>query len=218
VYTDPNGKSHNLSVCSKFLKGIISLNRDGVPVVDFWSIENSLFDDNPNCISKNTELGRFEIQLEQRKTLGEKSKYILVPFRAWTWGVGTTPFRLRPPSGPSELTISSNLGVSVNFGRTFGWSTISKRSMNNFSITVGPFIGLSSVDLRKSSVKNPDSWTTDRTNGAFSYGMNTIYARNNFGFVASVGFDHNFGEDSKEWSFQNQPWVGIGINTSLGIH
>ena len=219
VYKDKNGVKKDISVCSKYLKGIISLDKN-IPVIDFWSITDDNNSDNPNCISNNTELGelgRFEIDLTPRSKVGDSTKYIVVPFRAWTWGVGATPFRYRPKTETSFSTISSSLGVTINYGRTFGWSTISPRAINNFSVTVGPFVGLSSVDLRKSTVKSPTTWTTDRTNAAFTYGINSIFARNNFGLVLSIGFDNNFGENSKEWSYQNRPWFGIGINTSLGI-
>jgi hypothetical protein len=216
VYKDKNGEKKDISVCNKYLKGIITLDK-GVPVIDFWSITDNKNSNNPNCISNNTELGRFEIDLTPRNKVGDITKYIVVPFRAWTWGVGATPFRYRSKTETSFSTISSSLGVTLNYGRTFGWSTISPRAINNFSITVGPFIGLSSIDLKKSTVKSPATWTTDRTNAAFTYGINSIFARNNFGLVLSLGFDKNFGENSKEWSFQNRPWFGVGINTSLGI-
>lgn len=216
VYKDKAGNIKNVTVCSDELKGIISLDK-GVPVIDFWSITNDEFSDDPNCISNDTELGRFEIDLSTRNKVGDPTKYIIVPFRAWTWGVGTNPFRFRPKSDSSFSTVSSSLSVSINYGRTFGWSTISPRAMNNYSITFGPFIGLSSIDLKKSTVENPSSWKTDRTNVAFTYGINTIFARNNFGIVLSLGFDNNFGENAKQWSYQNKPWFGIGINTSIGL-
>ena len=208
-----------LKICSKYLKGIISLDK-GIPVVDFWTITSDNQYSDSNCITNQTPIqngGRFEIDLDTRKKIGEPTKTIKVPFRAWTWGVGTTPFRFRPKNDYSASTISSSLGVSINYGRTFGYSRINNRALNNYSITLGPFIGLTSADLKKSTVKDPSIWTIDRTNVALSYGVNAIIARNNFGLVLSLGFDYNFGTDSNKWSYQNKPWVGIGINTGLGI-
>ena len=216
VYKDAGGIEKDISVCSKFLKGVITL-KDGVPTIDFWSINKDKHSGDPKCISNKTELGKFIVDLSPRTKLGEPFVYIVVPFRAWSWGIGTTPFRYRPKTETSFSTISSSLGVTFNYGRTFGWSTISARAINNFSITVGPFVGLSSVDLKKSTVKDPTNWETDRINPAFTYGLNLIFARNNFGLVLSVGWDNNFGELSKEWSYQNKIWFGVGINTSLGI-
>src|SRR5690606_29465646 len=103
----------------------------------------------------------------------------------WTWGVGTTPFRYRPKADSSAATISAALSVSVSFGPTFGWSTISPRAIINWSITPSAFVGVSSADLKKSTVKSPSTWTTDRTNVALNYGISAIIARNNFGFVIS---------------------------------
>lgn len=215
IYKDKNGKVQTVTICSKQLKGVITLDK-GVPVIDFWAITDANFATNPNCISKNTELGRFEIDLS-RDNVGSPTRYIKVPFRAWTFGIGTTPFRFRPKTDSSFSTVSSNLGISFSYGKTWGYSKISPRAITNFSLTAGPFIGLSSVDLKKSTVNNPSSWKTDRTNVALSYGINAVFARNNLGFVISVGFDNNFGQDSKKWSYQNKPWFGLGINTNLGI-
>ncbi|WP_064198653.1 MULTISPECIES: hypothetical protein [Emticicia] len=215
VYKDKNGKVQNVTVCSPKLDGIITLDK-GVPVIDFWAIIDSEHADKPNCISKNTELGRFELDLS-RKTVGDPTKYVIVPFTAWTFGVGTTPFRYRPKADSSSSTVSSNLGLSISYGKTWGVSKISPRSITNLSFTIGPFLGLSSVDLKKSTVKNPSTWKTDRTNVAFSYGINAIVARNNLGLVFSLGFDKNLGQDSNKWSYQNKPWFGLGINTNLGI-
>lgn len=215
VYKDTNGTIQNVTLCSPERPGIITLDK-GVPVIDFWQIKDATNDTIDTCISRNTDLGRFEIDLS-RKKIGEATRYIVIPFRAWTWGVGTNPFRFRPKADSSFSTVSSSLGVSLNFGRTFGWSTISQRAITSYSITVGPFIGLSSVDLKKSTVKQPSLWETDRTNVAFSYGVNAILARNNFGIVISIGFDSNLGEKSEQWSYQNRPWIGIGVNTGLGL-
>ena len=215
VYKDTSGSIGNVSLCSERRRAIITLER-GVPVLDFWQIVDNDYVDSASCLSKETQLGRFEIDLS-RPTVGHPTRFVVVPFRAWTWGVGTTPFRYRPKADSSFATISTSLGVSINFGRTFGWSTISPRTINNFSITLGPFVGISSVDLKRSTVKKPHEWQQDRTNVAVSYGLNASFARNNFGVVLSIGLDNNFGEDSNEWSYQNRPWFGIGVNTGLGI-
>jgi hypothetical protein len=215
VYKDKNMNKKNVTLCSEERPGIITL-VNGVPVIDFWQIKDSLNVQIDTCLSKNTDLGRFEIDLSRNK-VGEPTRYIVIPFRAWSWGVGTNPFRYRPKTNGTFSSVSTSLGVSLNYGKTYGFSKISPRAINNYSITIGPFIGLSSVELKKSTVKSPNTWETDRTNVAFSYGLNAILARNNFGLVFSIGFDNSFGENSKEWSHQNMPWFGIGINTSLGI-
>jgi hypothetical protein len=62
VYKDKSGTIKNVSVCSEFLKGIITLDK-GVPVIDFWTITDDKNSANIACISNNTELGKFEIDL-----------------------------------------------------------------------------------------------------------------------------------------------------------
>lgn len=223
-YKDSSGTFHRVTLCRPYHKAIITLDK-GVPQVDFWSLVQSEQQEveqvqkaaADTCLNNKTPIRKFEIDLSPRKTLGDPTRYIKVPFRAWTWGVGTTPFRYRPKADSSFATVSANLSASVNFGRTFGTSTISPRAINNRSITVGAFLGVSTADLKKSTVKRPSSWTTDRTNIAVNYGINAVLARNNFGLVFSIGADHNFGENAKEWSYQDKLWFGLGINTGLGI-
>jgi hypothetical protein len=103
----------------------------------------------------------------------------------------------------------------------FGCSHITGRSINNYSVTVGPFVGFSTAELKKETVKTPKIWennkTVNRINPAFSYGVSITGARNNFGFVVSGGIDHALNDMADNWSYQDKFWFGIGINTSLGI-
>jgi hypothetical protein len=131
------------------------------------------------------------------------------------------PMRIRAKTDSSNSTVSATLSLSLGFGYTFGWSKITGRSMNNYSVTLAPFLGLSSAELKKETVKTPKIWDANKTftrfNPAISYGFSATFARNNFGFVISGGFDHAFGEMADQWSYQNKFWVGLGVNTNLGI-
>jgi hypothetical protein len=199
-------------VCSD-LDGIVSV-ASGTVSIDFFSVTGPS-PDSP-CINNTTKLGTFTLDLKREK-LGDPTFAVWIPFRAWTWSLATVPFRYRFKTDSSFATVSTALSASVSFGRTFGWSNVTHRAMNNYSVTVGPFVGVTSVDLKKPTVKNPAAWTSDRTNFAVSYGLSVTLARNNFGIVISAGADRAYGEQHEEWSYQNKPWIGIGINASMGL-
>jgi hypothetical protein len=216
IYKDKENKLQPVSICSDKLYGIIRIS-EGVPVVDFWPIFNDDNANNPDCISKNTELGRFEIDLS-RKKVGDPVRFVKVPFSGWIFGIGTTPFRFRPETKSFSSTVSSQIGINATYGKYVGYSRVSESAITNYGLIIGPFAGITEVRLEKGTVvENPDTWVADRTNAAFTYGLNIALTRNNLGVVFSFGFDHNFGTDSKDWAYQNKPWIGIGVNTYLGV-
>ncbi len=215
IYKDNDNQLQRVSICSEKLFGIVRIDQ-GVPVIDFWPITNDDYANNPHCISKNTELGRFEIDL-LRKKVGDPVRYIKVPFSGWIFGIGTIPFRLRPKTKILPSAASSQIGINLSYGKYVGYSRVTERAITNYGLIIGPFVGITEVRLEKSTVINPDNWFADRTNSAFTYGINVALTRNNLGLVLSWGYDHNFGHDAKYWGYQNKPWIGIGLNTYLGI-
>jgi hypothetical protein len=215
VYKDNENRLQPVSICSDKLYGIVRISQ-GVPVVDFWSITNDDYANNSHCISKNTELGRFEIDLS-RKKVGDPVRHVKVPFSGWIFGIGTTPFRFRPKTKSFPSAVSSQIGINATYGKYVGYSMVSQSAITNYGLIIGPFAGITEVRLEKSTVIDPDSWIEDRTNSAFTYGLNIALTRNNLGIVLSLGFDHNLGSNSKDWAYQNKPWIGIGVNTYLGV-
>lgn len=199
---------------------ILSLDGKGGIAVDFWRIVDSLNDNIDTIVNRKTKTLSF-VLTDGRKSIGQATKVIRVPFSAWTWSVGTTPVRYRFKTDSSFSTISTALSISISYGYTFGRSKITSRAINNKSITIAPFIGLVSADLKKETVTIPKTWdaakTTTQTNVVFSYGISTTFARNNLGIVVSIGLDHMMGSNANKWSYQDKPWIGLGINTNLGI-
>ena len=171
---------------------IVSLDGKGGIIVDFWEINDSLYDNVDTIINRKTKTLSF-VLTDGRKFIGEETKFIKIPFSALTWSVGTTPVRYRFKTDSSLSTISTALSISISYGYTFGKSTITSRAINNKSITIAPFLGLVSADLKKETVATPKAWeaskTTTQTNAVFSYGLLTTFAKNNLGLVISYGFD-----------------------------
>ncbi|GAB3503690.1 hypothetical protein GCM10027341_33200 [Spirosoma knui] len=219
VYVAPNGERQLKTICSKKLNCVISLS-NGVPVVDFWQIEASSdqFKGVDSCINSSSPLGkgRYEIDL-LRPTVGAPTYVVTIPFSAVSFGVGTIPFRMRLKVGDVPVTTSANLSFVGSLGKTFGVSRVTSRVINNYSVTLGVFGGLSSADIKKATFRNPSNYVADQTNVALSYGLSATFARNNLGLIISLGFDNSLGKYSDEWIYQNKPWIGFGINTNLGI-
>jgi len=179
-------------------------------------------DPTSNTVNAWTPLAGSTLVLdEKRAVLGNPTKVIRIPFSALTWGISTTPFRYRFASGSSGSTLSSNLSVSVSYGYTFGKTLFTSRLTRHNANTVAIFLGLSSAELKKTTVKDPVLWVkegrNDKTNGAISYGLSYTRSINNVGLVISTGLDTAFGPLSSRWSYQNKLWVGLGVSTGLGF-
>lgn len=202
----------NYNLCSD-LECIVTLGTGGSANVDFFSTRAN---STSPCIGNATPLGSFRLDIG-RSTLGSPTYVYKIPFKARSWSIASVPFRYRFKTDSSLSTITTNLSASVSYGWTWGQSWLTHRSMTNYSITMGPFVGITSIDLKKATVKSPSAWVTDRTNAGLSYGASITLARNNFGIVISVGADHAIGKYSSFWSYQNKVWVGLGINANLGL-
>ncbi|HSC53292.1 MAG TPA: hypothetical protein VLC98_06730 [Phnomibacter sp.] len=216
-----------MKIGSKKLKCILASDGKGKITADFWQILDTPkakkadpFANDPDTLNSKTATTKF-LLTDNRKSLGEETFVLKVPFNAWTFSVGTTPMRIRSKTDSSNATVSAILNLSLGFGYTFGCSHITGRSSNSYSITVAPFLGLSTAELKKETVKTPKTWDNNKTytriNPAISYGIGATFARNNFGIVVSGGFDHAVGDMADQWSYQNKFWLGFGVNTSLGI-
>lgn len=180
---------------------------------------------------------RFELDLGRAK-MGDVTKTFSIPFRGLMFGVSTIPLRYRfryegidhpftnPSNGKIEqrpdtivATFASQLSLTFTAGYTvFGRSTINHRGITNWGITVGPFVGASSFEHKVSQYIDPNMHKKygDRTIPTMSYGIQSTFSRNNFGVILSLGFDHAFGDTADQWVYQNKPWIGLGINSSLG--
>jgi len=165
-----------------------------------------------------------------RKLIGYSTKVLCVPFNGFTFGVATIPFRWR---GSEDISATEKVNAAVTSpkpdisftgGWTLGKSVITNRSIINYSATFGAFVGLTGAEIKDGVVKTGTflygtGKTTKQvqTNPAMSYGAAITLARNNLGLVFVLGFDNSFGDYSKDWVYQNRPWVGIGLSANLGI-
>lgn len=219
IYRDPNDSVQPLKMCYPELKAEGFYLEDGVPVFHFKRIPSSQYDDDPACISNNTPLGRFEIDVHKRR-IGEPHTTAKIPFRSVNWNASLTLYKIRfAQEDHPVLAVSdpASMLISVVYGYTFGFSRIDHESVTHYYITFGPFAGITSASLNGDTVSDPLLLSREQNNVAFSYGITTVVGRNNFGFSFSFGWDVSVGKNSSLWIYQNKPWLGIGVSSNLGM-
>jgi hypothetical protein len=208
----------NLLTLPQPRKCIVTVDK-GALAVDFWQLTSSSTAP-AGVVQASTPTANIVLS-DQRTIIGQPTRVIRIPFFAWSWALGTTPLRYRPAQDSSTATVSSALGLSLSYGPSFGRTTFTSRTAIHRSITPAVFVGLSTADIKKETVRTPKIWeqnkTANRTNMAVSYGLSLTFARNNLGAVVSFGVDSAVGPKSGDWSYNNKPWIGLGINAGLGI-
>lgn len=216
VYRDQNDSIHPLKMCYSKMKAEELRVQGGIASFHFESINSTEFDSVTDCISNATKLGRFEIDL-RKHTIGDKNRIVKIPFRKIGWGISIVPFRIRFAKDSIPLTTENKLEFAGTYGYSFGYAKINHEEIIHYSLTTGFFGGLTSAPLKKETVTKPDNLKASQNNAAVSYGIMATFARNNFGVSFSFGFDTSLGQNSTLWIYQNKPWIGLGISSSLSM-
>jgi hypothetical protein len=228
------------------LRSIIKLDSKGNILVDFWQIKSGQgfkrkwifwkeqvseidpFINQSKIVNSQTpyNIDNPPKLKDGRNSIGKATGVLRIPFSGFTFGIATMPFRYRGSHDISSTekvyaTVTSpRPDIAFTGGWTLGKSTITNRSIINYSATFGGFIGLTGAEIKDGLVKSgtPLYGTKKaQTNPAMSYGAAITVARNNLGLVFALGFDNSFGEYSNDWIYQNKPWFGIGLSANLGI-
>jgi len=216
IYRTPAGKIEPIKMCYPKLKAEDLHIEGGVPVFHFEAIPSNQYDSIGDCISNNTPLGKFEIDVS-KKNIGDKNIIAKIPFRAWNWGISIIPYRMRFPQDSTPLTSDSKVELSFMYGYTTGFAKINHESITHFYFTASAFAGLSTAKLEKETVIDVKMLKSNQSNVAISYGGNLMFGRNNFGISLFLGFEVALGQNSSLWIYQNRPWLGIGVSTNLGL-
>lgn len=220
---EPNSKIKALNTTivrlSATTKGIISVS-GGKIMFDPWRITeftNPIAAD-PLEVDQNTPI---PLELKDgRQKISDPTKSLWVTYRHKTISINSIPFRYRGRTVLADTvhstgTVTTAFSLAISFGQTWGWSHITTRARNDLSFTLGAFVGPSSVDLNKETVKTPASFVAGRTNPVLSYGINLIFARNGLGVLLAYGFDNAFGKFGNDWIYDKKPWFGFGVSASF---
>jgi hypothetical protein len=199
-------------------KGIITvssgkINFDPWQIISFASVPAGLLDvDATTTVPLELKDGR------QRIT--DPTRVLRVPYTHYTFSLNSIPFRYRTKKMLEDTlhstgTVTTAFSLALSFGHTWGFSSITTRARNDYAFTLGAFFGPSSVDLKKETVRNPSEFIGGRTNPVLSYGVNTIFSRNGFGFLLAAGFDKAYGKFGNDWIYDEKLWLGFGISASF---
>jgi len=154
------------------------------------------------------------------------SEYKEVPEWTITFGVLTTPFKLRL----SKFSFSNNLSVG-------GAVYIQRKINDNWSWGGVVALSLSSVTLDANSTYvypegtteasrntlSPSALTTSTTRPAFTPSLHALFSYKTINFIFGVGADYinkptNIGTSTNPeagWIYNGKPWIGIGFGISL---
>jgi hypothetical protein len=217
----PNVNDTNVRLTLRGVKqGVITVSGNKI-IFDIWqdrSRTNII-----NEIDSNTLLDRsttgFQI-LDGRQRVGLPTRVLSVPFKCFTIGLNTFPFRYRPRIVLADTikaigSVGSNFNLAFSIGITKGISKITTRGITNYSFTSGIFIGPSSAEIKKENSKTPSRILLNQTNATIAYGLNFVFARNNLGLVVAIGADKALGRNASEWIYDNKLWFGFGINANF---
>ncbi len=207
VYRDQHDSIRPVRMCYPELKAEDLSMQNGIPVLHFEKIAASEYDSISDCISNNTPTGRFEIDVIKKK-IGDDNVIAKIPFYAFTWGISIIPYRVRFAQNAIPLSADAKIDFSFMYGFTTGIAKVNHERITHYYFTTSAFMGATSASLKKETVTKPQQLITDQNNVAFTYGVNLMAGRNDFGAL---------GENSSIWIYQNKPWIGIGLSSNLGL-
>lgn len=211
-------------VCSKRLKVLLGPVGMKIPV-DVWSFTSaeSVTDTTAvrPCVDGTLRVNTPDSQLvllhPERTTLSDPIRNLRLGYTGWVFGASAIAARVRFAVDELPETGVSGFNFAFFAGRTWGKAFINPRRIIHAGITLAPFVGVSTTDMRKSAFKDQTAWVSDRTAMTVNYGGNVIISRNQLGLVLSYGYESVLGPNSDQWVYNWNPWLGIGVAANLGI-
>jgi len=136
----------------------------------------------------------------------------------------TIPFKIRfkQDSISSQISTGVNVGLSIAFKRQLkSYAPISAKSNSapisykesNFEYSIAPFLGVTTIDLTAANTGN--EMNKDKKVFGLSYGVIGTIGINKFDLGLGFGFDAGLNKESKNWIYQNKPWLGIVLGLDL---
>lgn len=201
-------KTYAPKTISSKLKGIIrKRSKDGnndTLLIRFWDITNepATFTSNAAIVNSNNNGQDFIFVINP--TYWTTHRVLQIPYRTWQFTATNLPFRILTKSGDLEAEF---LNANVSFIKTFGHTKIYQSEFvepRNWSLSVGPYLGLTAID-------DPSATNDNKKEFGLNYGLNGIYAVQNFNITAAFGFQNGFREQTKSV----QPYIGFGVGFKL---
>ena len=193
--------------------------------VDIWRFKSASAGCIGAGINSMTPIRNHVIEItDDRKTLGDPTYVLKLPLKAWEFAVNTIPVRFRPAISnaniPKTSTVSTQFNLAASFGPTFGYGAITTRGITTWTFTPNVFLGPTSTGTTTAAPtvgtnSHANNILLSQNNFALSYGLSAIFARNSIGVLIAFGIDTELSKGASVWPYQNKPWIGIGVSTSM---
>jgi hypothetical protein len=125
-----------------------------------------------------------------------------------SYGVLTTPFKLRPKTSFSNFSLATDSSVAPFLG-------VRKRISNNkdFYLVLPLHAGISFINYQ-SELSDGETNESFETIPGFTFGSGLFFQVNSFMFGLSVGKDYA-GSSLKTWEYQGETWLSLGLGYSF---
>lgn len=171
-------------------------------------------------VNKYDRKANYEMKLENRE-------FISYANRNAEFGPLTIPFKYRFGYTKDTVEVKQQFDADLNIGFFAGYRLgkyrvryegRSFKKLANISCTIGGFLSLSAAKLDENGTtagKAPFAEGEEASIGVLSPGIGIMLDVYNVNIGGFLGWDVGFGNEAKNWNFNNRPWIGIGIGYNL---
>ncbi|GAB5401664.1 MAG: hypothetical protein Aureis2KO_32490 [Aureisphaera sp.] len=123
----------------------------------------------------------------------------------------------------SSEEFSTSINIALFGGYSWGKTKFTHRKkignrIKNNKNTIGAFLGSSAVELKGSNTNiriNQVQSDREGTIGTISFGIGYVKSWNKISLGVFYGIDKGVGRVSKNWVYDDRPWLGIGLGYDL---
>lgn len=203
-------------------KANLSVSKDSV-LINFWLAKNyynlETEEQKKSPYHPNT---KYFIKLKNRE-------YVRFSYSNYEISALTIPFKYHFGFSEDEIEIdpvfNADLNISTFVGKRFGkvsytYDTYKGIVENNWSVTVGGFLGLSSQKIDSTSTSldiKPIPIDKEVNVPSLSYGIGAVFNISKFNLGLFLGFDKGLGNTAAKWNYDNRLWFGFGFGYKLAF-
>lgn len=175
---------------------------------EFTSNENS-------ALNKEIDKHSYYLDIPERTVLKVK-------FRSLHFGALTLPAKIYFSTKADSLVnnIQTDVNLHLMIGHKWGSKKYSQLPQEDEGISyenswsINYVLGISKIDLNQSNT-TPDLTKGEISIPGISTGLALGYQYQKIGVYIASGFDIPVSEYGKDWDFNGQPWLGIGLGLGL---
>jgi hypothetical protein len=201
-------------------KANLAVSKDSI-LINFWLAKN-YYNLNPKeqeeCPYQPDK--KYFIKLKNRE-------YVSFSFSNYEISALTIPFKYHFGFSENDIEIdpvfNADLNISTFVGTRLGkvsytYDTYKGMVENNWCVTVGGFLGLSSQKIDSIST-SLDKIPVDKEMNvpSLSYGIGAVFNISKFNLGLFLGADKGLGKTAAKWNYDNRLWFGFGFGYKLAF-